>query len=33
VTLDLNIEASAIRLIPESTWGAEAVTIFAWDVR
>ncbi|MBN2711523.1 MAG: FAD-dependent oxidoreductase, partial [Planctomycetes bacterium] len=33
VTVDLNIEAKAIRLIPESTWGAEQCHIFAFDVR
>ncbi|MBT3296396.1 MAG: FAD-dependent oxidoreductase [Verrucomicrobia bacterium] len=32
VTLDLDLEASAIRLIPLSTWGAATVNIFAWDV-
>jgi hypothetical protein len=29
----LNLETMAIRLIPEATWGAEQVHIFAWEVR
>jgi len=33
VKLDLNIATTAIRLIPEETWGADNATVFAWDVR
>jgi hypothetical protein len=32
VKIDLDVQASAIRFIPESTWGAETVHVFAWDV-
>ena len=30
--LDLDITTPAVRLIPETTWGADKVTIFAWDL-
>ncbi|AQQ72484.1 putative FAD-binding dehydrogenase [Limihaloglobus sulfuriphilus] len=33
VKIPLNLETEAIRLIPEATWGAEQVHIFAWEVR
>lgn len=32
VKQELNCTAEAIRLIPEQTWGAEQVRIFAWEV-
>ena len=31
-TLDLDIAADAIRFVPESTWGAKNIHVFAWDV-
>ncbi|AUS98581.1 hypothetical protein CDQ84_11160 [Clostridium thermosuccinogenes] len=33
VKLKVNIETTAIRFIPEATWGAERVHVFSWDVR
>jgi hypothetical protein len=33
VKLDLGVTATAIRLIPESTWGAAAAHLFAFDIR
>lgn len=33
VTADLDVETSAVRLVPEKTWGAEEAHLFAWDVR
>ena len=32
VKLDLNTTATAIRLTPEETWGAEQARIFSWDI-
>jgi hypothetical protein len=32
VIVDLDVEAAAIRFVPEATWGADAVHLFAWDV-
>ena len=32
VRLETDVETSAIRFIPQATWGAEQVHIFAWDV-
>ena len=32
VRLETDVETSAIRFIPEATWGAEQVHVFAWDV-
>ncbi|NOZ22354.1 MAG: hypothetical protein GXP25_14840, partial [Planctomycetes bacterium] len=29
----LDVETTAIRFVPEATWGAEQVHVFAWDVR
>lgn len=33
VRLKVDIETTAIRFIPEATWGAEKVHLFSWDVR
>lgn len=33
VRVALNLETRAIRLVPECTWGAEAVRLFAFEVR
>lgn len=33
VRIHLSTEASAIRVVPESTWGADRVRLFAFDVR
>jgi hypothetical protein len=32
VRLDVDVQASAIRFVPEGTWGAERAHLFAWDV-
>lgn len=32
IKADLKVETSAIRLIPESTWGSEKVKIFSWEI-
>jgi hypothetical protein len=32
VHLNLDVTTCALRFVPESTWGAERVHIFAWDV-
>ena len=32
VKVSLNIEATAIRLVPEATWGSDKIHIFAFDV-
>jgi hypothetical protein len=32
VRLDVDTRAKALRFIPEATWGAERVHLFAWDV-
>lgn len=32
VRLDVDVVTRALRFIPESTWGAELVRVFAWDV-
>ncbi|MFN2285628.1 MAG: hypothetical protein ACK2UQ_14515, partial [Anaerolineae bacterium] len=32
VRLDLDVTTRAVRFIPESTWGADQVHVFAWDV-
>ncbi len=32
VRMEVNIETSDIRFVPEATWGAERVHVFAWDV-
>jgi len=33
VWVPLTVETQALRLIPETTWGAELAHLFAWDVR
>ena len=33
VRVPLNVEATAVRLVPEATWGAETCRVFAFDVR
>jgi FAD dependent oxidoreductase len=33
VRVPLNVETAAVRLVPESTWGAERASIFAFEVR
>jgi len=33
VKLKVDIETTAIRFIPEATWGAEKVHVFSWDIR
>jgi len=33
VRLRVNIDTQAVRFIPEETWGAEEVHVFAWDIR
>ena len=33
VQIETNVQAQALRLVPETTWGADQVHIFAWDVR
>lgn len=33
VKLNVDLETTAIRFIPEVTWGAEKVHVFSWDVR
>ncbi|MDF1515486.1 MAG: FAD-dependent oxidoreductase, partial [Anaerolineae bacterium] len=33
VRLDVDVTTRALRFIAESTWGADAVHVFAWDVR
>lgn len=33
VTYDINQKAKAIRFVPEETWGAEKVNVFAWDLK
>ncbi|MHC4985902.1 MAG: FAD-dependent oxidoreductase [Planctomycetota bacterium] len=33
VRVPLDIQATAIRLVPEATWGAESCRVFAFDVR
>ena len=33
VRVPLAVEARAVRLIPEATWGAEQAHLFAFDVR
>ena len=32
VRLDIDATTRAIRFVPESTWGAEQVHVFAWDI-
>jgi hypothetical protein len=32
VRLEIDIKTSAVRLVPEATWGAERARLFAWDV-
>ena len=32
VRVDLDLQARALRLVPEATWGANEVHLFAWDV-
>ncbi len=32
VRLDVDVTTQAVRFVPESTWGAERVHVFAWDV-
>jgi len=32
VRLDVDVTTQAIRFVPDSTWGAERVHVFAWDV-
>ncbi|MGC9523781.1 MAG: FAD-dependent oxidoreductase [Anaerolineae bacterium] len=32
VRLNVDVTTSAIRFVPERTWGAESVHVFAWDV-
>lgn len=32
VRVPLDVRASAVRFVPEATWGAEGVHLFAWDV-
>ena len=32
VRLEVDVEASAVRFIPEGTWGAQRAHLFAWDV-
>jgi len=32
VWIETDVQTSAIRFIPEATWGAERVHVFAWDV-
>ncbi len=32
VRVPLDIEATAVRLVPEETWGAETVHLFSWDL-
>ena len=32
VLVPLDIEATAVRLVPEETWGAETVHVFSWDL-
>jgi hypothetical protein len=32
IKADLKVETSAVRLIPESTWGSEKASIFAWEI-
>jgi hypothetical protein len=31
VRVDLDLEARAVRLVPETTWGSEQAHLFAWD--
>ena len=33
VRVPVNVTTSAIRFIPEATWGAPQAHLFAWDVR
>jgi archaellum component FlaD/FlaE len=32
VWLDVDVTTRALRFVPESTWGAQDVHVFAWDV-
>jgi hypothetical protein len=32
VRIETDVRARAVRFIPEATWGAESVHVFAWDV-
>jgi hypothetical protein len=32
VRLEVDVQTSALRFVPEGTWGAERVHVFAWDV-
>ena len=32
VRLEMDVMATAIRFIPEATWGAPDVHVFAWDI-
>ncbi|MBN1640035.1 MAG: FAD-dependent oxidoreductase [Anaerolineae bacterium] len=32
VTLETDLHARAVRFVPEATWGAEDVHLFAWDI-
>jgi hypothetical protein len=32
VRIQIDVQARAIRFVPEATWGAESVHVFAWDV-
>ena len=33
VKLAVDLEAKAVRFVPEATWGAEDVHVFSWDLR
>lgn len=33
VRLKIDIYTQAVRFVPEATWGAEKVHMFAWDIR
>jgi hypothetical protein len=32
VQIETDVRTSAVRFVPEATWGAESVHGFAWDV-
>jgi hypothetical protein len=32
VRIETDVQARALRFVPESTWGAEHVHLFAWDI-
>ena len=32
VRIEIDVPTTALRFIPEATWGAERVHLFAWDV-